>query len=96
MLTAAQGGRKTYVMTVKAELLACRMCAVASPQKLQQPHGGTLQQLLLPEDQAQQEKASCSKSLELSDRNACDVELLCVGCAPSRSCTLTAVHTCCS
>ena len=60
----------------------CRVAAAAAAateKQLQSPHGGQLQQLLLPQDQVEQEKSSCSKSMELSDRNACDVELLCVG-----------------
>jgi hypothetical protein len=34
-----------------------------------------------PADQKQAAIDSCTKTIELSDRNACDVELLCVGCA---------------
>ena len=64
-----------------SESWPCRAAAApaTTDRKLQTPHGGHLQQLLLPQDQVEQEKASCSKSMELSDRNACDVELLCVG-----------------
>jgi sulfate adenylyltransferase len=46
---------------------------------LQAPHGGKLVNLMAPQDKAAALKASCTKTLELSDRNACDVELLCVG-----------------
>ena len=60
--------------------------AAATEKKLQIPHGGKLQQLLLSQDQVEQERASCSKSMELSDRNACDVELLCVGYAKPSLC----------
>jgi sulfate adenylyltransferase len=47
--------------------------------KLQVPHGGKLVNLMLAEAEKEQAVASCTKELELSDRNACDVELLCVG-----------------
>ena len=56
----------------------CR-AAVATEGKLQTPHGGQLINLLLPPDQVKAESDSCTRQLELSDRNACDVELLCVG-----------------
>lgn len=49
--------------------------------KLQPPHGNTLVDLMLPEDQKQAAINSCTKEMDLSDRNACDVELLVVGCA---------------
>lgn len=50
-------------------------------EKLQTPHGSRLVDLMLPESEREAAKAACTKSMELSDRNACDVELLCVGCA---------------
>lgn len=43
------------------------------------PHGGKLVNLMVPEDQKAAVKASATKTMDLSDRNACDVELLCVG-----------------
>jgi sulfate adenylyltransferase len=43
------------------------------------PHGGKLVNLMLPEGQRQAAIDSCNKTIELSDRNACDVELLVVG-----------------
>ena len=43
------------------------------------PHGGKLVSLFVPEEQKAAVKASATKTLELSDRNACDVELLTVG-----------------
>ena len=43
------------------------------------PYGGTLVNLMLPEADRGAVKASATTSLECSDRNACDVELLCVG-----------------
>lgn len=53
----------------------------ATEQKQQVPHGGKLVDLMLADSAKEQAVASCTKELELSDRNACDVELLCVGCA---------------
>ena len=43
------------------------------------PHGGKLVNLMVSGSEKEQAAAGCSKQLELSDRNACDVELLCVG-----------------
>ena len=43
------------------------------------PYGGTLVNLMVPEADRGAVKASATTSLECSDRNACDVELLCVG-----------------
>jgi len=43
------------------------------------PYGGTLVNLMVPEADRGVVKASATTSLECSDRNACDVELLCVG-----------------
>ncbi|EIE21437.1 ATP sulfurylase [Coccomyxa subellipsoidea C-169] len=60
--------------------LSTVISAVATTeQKLQVPHGGKLVNLMLADSAKEQAVASCSKELELSDRNACDVELLCVG-----------------
>ena len=55
--------------------------AVASVEerKLQVPHGGKLVNLMVSGSEKEQAAAGCTKQLELSDRNACDVELLCVG-----------------
>lgn len=62
--------------------LSCSAAAVVeAEQKLQTPHGNKLVDLMLPESEQEAAKAACTKSMELSDRNACDVELLCVGCA---------------
>ncbi len=46
---------------------------------LQVPHGGKLVNLFAPADQHEALVKSCTKRIELSDRNACDVELLTVG-----------------
>jgi sulfate adenylyltransferase len=46
---------------------------------LQAPHGGSLVNLMVPEAQRQAVIDSCTKTIECSDRNACDVELLSVG-----------------
>ncbi len=43
------------------------------------PYGGTLVDLMVPEGQKEEIKASANKTLECSDRNACDVELLVIG-----------------
>ena len=43
------------------------------------PYGGTLVDLMLPSADQTAAKAAATKTLECSDRNACDVELLVVG-----------------
>ena len=44
------------------------------------PHGGALVDLMLKDEAAKKSaKAECTTTMELSDRNACDVELLVVG-----------------
>jgi sulfate adenylyltransferase len=43
------------------------------------PHGGKLVNLQLPSSEWEAAIKSCNKTLEASDRNACDVELLSVG-----------------
>ena len=43
------------------------------------PYGGTLVDLMVPESDRASVKASATTSIECSDRNACDVELLVVG-----------------
>ncbi|EAR19164.1 sulfate adenylyltransferase [Synechococcus sp. W2B2] len=43
------------------------------------PYGGTLVDLMVPESDRASVKASATTSVECSDRNACDVELLIVG-----------------
>jgi len=54
--------------------------AAAASGGLIEPHGGKLVNLMLADDAAKAKAiASCNRALELSDRNACDVELLCVG-----------------
>jgi hypothetical protein len=66
--------------------LACSAAAVQAVQQqhrtaegLQAPHGDKLVNLMVPADQRQAVIDSCTKTIECSDRNACDVELLCVG-----------------
>ena len=56
----------------------CR-AAAATEEALQTPHGDKLIDLMLPEDKKQSAIDSCTETLECSDRNACDVELLIVG-----------------
>lgn len=43
------------------------------------PHGGELVSLMLEPGQREAAIKSCNRTVELSDRNACDVELLIVG-----------------
>ena len=43
------------------------------------PYGGTLVDLMVPESERATVKGTATKTIECSDRNACDVELLCVG-----------------
>lgn len=56
-----------------------RAAAPAAPSGLQTPHGGELQDLRLPADQQAAAIESCTKTVECTDRQACDVELLSVG-----------------
>uniref|UniRef100_A0A7S1SQR5 sulfate adenylyltransferase n=1 Tax=Tetraselmis chuii TaxID=63592 RepID=A0A7S1SQR5_9CHLO len=53
--------------------------AAAVEEGLQTPHGGVLVDLMVPESEQANVKASATKTMELSDRGACDVELLVVG-----------------
>lgn len=66
--------------------LSCSAAAVQAVQQqhrtaegLQAPHGDKLVNLMVPAEQRQAVIDSCTKTIECSDRNACDVELLCVG-----------------
>jgi sulfate adenylyltransferase len=59
-------------MTASASASAKRSGVIA-------PYGGTLVDLMVPSGEQPALKASATKSLECSDRNACDVELLVVG-----------------
>ena len=54
--------------------------AAVAQRQLQTPHGGELVDLMAPAGDHEALKAACTKSIELSDRNACDVEPLTVGC----------------
>ena len=56
-----------------------RSAVAATESKLQTPHGGNLVNLMLAEGDRAAAVSSCTREMELSDRNACDVELLCVG-----------------
>jgi len=67
--------RRDIVRTCAAAVEA----ASSTSEGLQSPHGGNLVNLMAPADQHDALKAACNKTMELSDRNACDVELLCVG-----------------
>jgi len=59
-------------MTASASAPAQRSGVIA-------PYGGTLVDLMVAEADCAAAKASATKTIECSDRNACDVELLCVG-----------------
>ena len=59
-------------MTASAAASAHRSGVIA-------PYGGTLVDLMVPQAEQKAVKDSASKTLECSDRNACDVELLVVG-----------------
>ena len=59
-------------MTASASASAKRSGVIA-------PYGGTLVDLMVPRADQPALKASATKTLECSDRNACDVELLVVG-----------------
>ena len=60
-------------MTASASAPAQRSGVIA-------PYGGTLVDLMVAEADRAAVKATATKTIECSDRNACDVELLCVGC----------------
>ena len=59
-------------MTASASAPAQRSGVIA-------PYGGTLVDLMVADADCAVVKASATKTIECSDRNACDVELLCVG-----------------
>ncbi|WP_115081588.1 sulfate adenylyltransferase [Synechococcus sp. N32] len=59
-------------MTASASAPAQRSGVIA-------PYGGTLVDLMVAEADRAAVKAAATKTIECSDRNACDVELLCVG-----------------
>ena len=59
-------------MTASASAPAQRSGVIA-------PYGGTLVDLMVAEADHVAVKATATKTIECSDRNACDVELLCVG-----------------
>ena len=59
-------------MTASASAPAQRSGVIA-------PYGGTLVDLMVAEADRAVVKATATKTIECSDRNACDVELLCVG-----------------
>ena len=55
------------------------MTVSSAPNGVIAPYGGTLVDLMVPAAEQAAVKASATKTLECSDRNACDVELLVVG-----------------
>jgi hypothetical protein len=64
---------------MSATLSLCSAIAAVAERQLQTPHGGELVDLMAPASEHAALVAACTKSVELSDRNACDVELLTVG-----------------
>jgi sulfate adenylyltransferase len=82
--SATQASSRSVQRVVRTSAVAVEAAAAtANPTKrvdgLQTPHGGKLVNLMVPEAQRQAVIDSCTKTLECSDRNACDVELLVVG-----------------
>lgn len=64
-----------YVLSI----LFCCSASVTMEAGLQTPHGGNLVDLMVGDGAKAAVAASATKTIELSDRNACDVELLIVG-----------------
>jgi sulfate adenylyltransferase len=58
---------------------AAVQASATTAEGLQVPHGGNLVNLMAPASQHQSIIDSCTKTIECSDRNACDVELLIIG-----------------
>jgi hypothetical protein len=78
--TQQRGWKKLTTADETAGKTTTRGFAAAASGGLIEPHGGKLVNLMLADDAAKAKAiASCNRALELSDRNACDVELLCVG-----------------
>lgn len=71
---------KSQLHNVQVSSISCSAAAAAEP-ALQTPHGGELVSLSLPAADVDAAVASCTKTVECTDRQACDVELLSVGCA---------------
>ncbi|KAK9868083.1 hypothetical protein WJX84_003836 [Apatococcus fuscideae] len=59
--------------------MSVNAAATEELQELQSPHGGKLVNLMASAEQKAKAIEACTKSVECSDRNACDVELLTVG-----------------
>ena len=79
-LAAAGASRAPRAAHVAPRARGVRATAVAA-EALQVPHGpaGELVDLMAPEAEVAELVASCGATIECSDRNACDVELLAVG-----------------
>lgn len=67
----------TLVPRLNTRAVPCS--AAAATEALQTPHGGKLVDLMVSNVDAAIQ--SCTKTVECNDRQACDVELLSVGCA---------------
>mmetsp|Transcript_18942 Transcript_18942/g.55603 ORF Transcript_18942/g.55603 Transcript_18942/m.55603 type:complete len:425 (-) Transcript_18942:258-1532(-) len=66
------------VSTSRARAVSTAGPAVAM-KATQMPHGGVLVNLMEPAEKHDEIKKSATKTLELTERQSCDVELLCVG-----------------
>ena len=79
-MTNAIGARVREIMATATVTGAARAHASAAGRGLIEPHGGELVNLMIVDEKEKARAiASCDRALELSDRNACDVELLSVG-----------------
>lgn len=77
--TSAQARPQRSLRTTKQVARKVKVMASAAPSALTPPHGGKLVDLMVAEDKKEAVRASATKTVALSDRNACDVELLVVG-----------------
>ena len=82
--TTLQGSTATATAmataTARRAMTARERTFASQSEGLIAPHGGALVNLMLEDDGAKARAiASCTRALELSDRNACDVELLSAG-----------------
>eukprot|EP00775_Hariotina_reticulata_P004949 gene4949-5190_t len=79
----ASRGNPASSRSLLQPVMQCSAAAVqasaTTAEGLQVPHGGNLVNLMAPASQHQSIIDSCTKTIECSDRNACDVELLVVG-----------------
>ncbi|KAI3434657.1 hypothetical protein D9Q98_002721 [Chlorella vulgaris] len=79
MATRRAAGRTIGAAATRRTAVVVSAAAATERAGLIAPHGDKLVNLMLPADKKQAAIDSCNKTIELSDRNACDVELLTVG-----------------